>query len=141
MKMRFIQRFVILLAILVGINVSSSVANAKDPLFINLTTDESHRVTMSFMFGKGQLERGHSLTIFLNDRGVFVGSSASSAKLGDQQKMMTDLISKGASVLICQLCMKHYGIGEATLIKGVQIGNPELTGGALFRHDTKTLTW
>jgi hypothetical protein len=37
--------------------------------------------------------------------------------------------------------MKHYGIAEEDLLKGLEVGKPELTGGALFAPDTRTLTW
>lgn len=50
-------------------------------------------------------------------------------------------MSKGATVLICPMCMKHYGVKEADLLSGLKVGKPELTGGALFKDNTKTLTW
>jgi len=39
------------------------------------------------------------------------------------------------------MCMKHYGVKEADLLPGIKVGNPEVTGGALFKDNTKTLTW
>ncbi|AFL73393.1 hypothetical protein Thivi_1385 [Thiocystis violascens DSM 198] len=41
------------------------------PLFVNLTTDEGQRANMAIAFGGNQLERGHPLMVFLNDRGYF----------------------------------------------------------------------
>ncbi|MFB1490771.1 MULTISPECIES: DsrE family protein [unclassified Thiocapsa] len=112
-----------------------------DPLFINLTTDDPHRANMGITFGKNQLERGHPLTIFLNDKGVFIGAKANATTFGEHQEKLAAMIDKGALVLVCPLCMKHYGVAEADLISGAQVGNPELTGGALFKDDTQTLTW
>jgi hypothetical protein len=37
--------------------------------------------------------------------------------------------------------MKHYGVAKEDLIPGVKISNPEIAGGALFKDNTKTLTW
>jgi hypothetical protein len=37
--------------------------------------------------------------------------------------------------------MKHYGIGDTSMLQGIKTGNPEMTGTALFKADTKTLTW
>jgi hypothetical protein len=37
--------------------------------------------------------------------------------------------------------LEHYGAKEPDLLHGIQVGKPELTGGALFKDDTKTLTW
>jgi hypothetical protein len=51
---------------------------------------------MAITFGKNQLERGHPLTIFLNDKGVFIGSKVNSAKFAEQQKALGELMNKGA---------------------------------------------
>jgi sulfur relay (sulfurtransferase) complex TusBCD TusD component (DsrE family) len=116
-------------------------AGDTDPLFVNLTTDDSHRANMGISFGKNQLELGHPLTIFLNDKGVFIGSKVNSAKFAEQQKSLGELMSKGATILVCHMCMKHYGIKEADLLPGLKVSNPELSGGALFKDNTKALTW
>jgi hypothetical protein len=84
-------------------------------LFANLTSNDSHRANMAITFGGNQHERGHSLTIFLK--------------------------GKGATVFICPMCMKHYGVKKSDLLPGLKVGRPELTGGALFKDNTKTLTW
>ncbi len=47
----------------------------------------------------------------------------------------------GATVLICPMCSKHYGIVESNLLPGIKVGSPELTGGALFKDGTHALTW
>jgi sulfur relay (sulfurtransferase) complex TusBCD TusD component (DsrE family) len=134
------QLFVALTLIVAGIT-APVLAGGADPLFVNLTTDDAHRANMAITFGKGQLERGHPLTIFLNDKGVFIGSKTHAAKFADHQKALGELMSKGAVVLICPMCMKHYGVQEADVLPGVKVGNPELTGRALFKDNTKTLTW
>jgi len=128
-------------ALIMGCLSTSTLAGSTDPLFVNLTTDDSHRANMAITFGKGQLELGHPLTIFLNDKGVLIGSKANSAKFANHQKALGELMSKGATVLMCPMCMKHYGVKEADLLSGIRVGNPELTGGALFKDNTKTLTW
>jgi sulfur relay (sulfurtransferase) complex TusBCD TusD component (DsrE family) len=108
---------------------------------VNLTTDDAHRANMGISFGKNQLERGHPLTIFLNDKGVFIGSKANAAKFASQQKALSELMSKGATVIICPMCMQHYGVKEPDLLPGLKVGNPEIVGDALFKDNTKTLTW
>jgi sulfur relay (sulfurtransferase) complex TusBCD TusD component (DsrE family) len=128
-------------ALILGSITTPAFAGDADPLFVNLTTDDSHRANMGITFGKGQLERGHPLTIFLNDKGVLIGSKANSAKFADHQKALGELMTKGATVLVCPMCMKQYGVKESDLLPGLKVGNPELTGGALFKDKTKTLTW
>ncbi len=139
--MKFFLRMILALALVTGGIVHPTFAGNSDPLFVNLTTDDTHRANMGISFGKNQLEHGHPLTIFLNDKGVFIGSKENATKFADHQKALGELMSKGAVVLICPMCMKHYGVKEADLLPGLKVGNPELTGGALFKDNTKTLTW
>jgi sulfur relay (sulfurtransferase) complex TusBCD TusD component (DsrE family) len=140
--MKLVKPLLIVLALFLGgASVPTVIAGDTDPLFVNMTTDDTHRANMAITFGKHQLERGHPLTIFLNDKGVFVGSKAHASKYTDHQKVLSELMSKGATVIACPMCMEHYGVKETDLLPGIQVGKPELTGGALFKDDTKTLTW
>lgn len=111
------------------------------PLFVNMTTDESHRASMAIGFGQNQLLRGHGLTVFLNDKGVKVGSKANAAAFTGQQKMLKELLDKGATILVCPMCMKQYGVKEADLLPGLKISSPELTEKAVFAEGTRTLSW
>jgi len=129
------------LVLVLGSFAVPSVAAARDPLFINLTSDDPHRANMAITFGANQSGRGHPLTVFLNDKGVLVGSKANTSRYTEQQKKLADLMAKGATVLVCPMCMKHYGVAEADLLPGLKIGSPEATGAALFRDGTRTLTW
>jgi len=139
--MNIIKVLSMLLVVLVGLVAAPAFAEDKYPLFVNMTTDEPHRANMAVSFGLHQMERGHPLTIFLNDKGVFVGSKTNAGKFTEQQKVLVDVMSKGATVIACPMCMKHYGVTEADLLPGIKVGKPELTGEALFKDDTKTLSW
>lgn len=139
--MKVVMRLLVALALIVGHVTTPVFAGDTDPLFVNLTTEETHRANMGLVFGKNQFDRGHPLTIFLNDKAVFIGSKAHTTKFAEHQKVLTDLMAKGATVLICPMCMQHYGVKEADLLPSIKMGNPELTGGALFKDNTKTLTW
>lgn len=139
--MKLIAQWLLALALSIGCALPPALAGSTDPLFVNLTTDDSHRASMGLVFGKNQLERGHPLTVFLNDRGVLIGAKANAAKFADQQKILSDLMAKGATILICPMCMKHYGVAETDLLPGLKVGNPDLTGAAVFKDNTKSLTW
>lgn len=119
----------------------SVLAGANDPLFINLSTDELHRSTMAINFGKHHFANGHPLTIFLNDKAVMLGVKAGSSKFADQQQALSEVIAAGALVIMCPMCLKQAGFTEADLIAGVKIGSPKLTGDALFKDGTKTMSW
>ncbi len=116
-------------------------AAGSDPLFINLTSDDPHRVSMALSFGENQLKRGHPLAVFFNDRAVLVAAKAAAARFGAQQEHITLLLAAGATLLVCPMCMKHYGVTEADLLPGLVLGSPERTGAALFRANSRTLTW
>ena len=120
---------------------TEAMAGATDPLFVNLTTDDPHRAMMGIGFAQKQLERGHPVSIFFNDKGVHVISVKNAAAFGEHQKIVADLIAKGGQIIACPTCMKHFGIVEGDLVSGAVVGNPELTGEALFRDNAKTLTW
>ncbi len=91
-------------------------------------------------FSEKQFERGHPLTIFLDDKGVLVGSTANAAKYGDQQKALKEMMAEGVVVLICPLCMKRDGVKQADLVPGLKIGSQEVARAALFKEHMKTLS-
>lgn len=129
-----------LLVVLASLSLSAF-AGANDPLFINLTTDEMHRSSMAINFGKHHFANGHPLSIFLNDKGVILGVKAGSEKYAAQQKELTDIIANGGLVIMCPMCLKQAGFTEADLISGVKLGGPKITGDALFKDGTKTMSW
>jgi sulfur relay (sulfurtransferase) complex TusBCD TusD component (DsrE family) len=116
-------------------------SGANDPLFINLSTDEVGRSSMAINFGKHHFSNGHPLTIFLNDKAVILGVKAGSSKNAEQQYALSEVISAGALVIMCPMCLKQAGYSESDLIAGVKLGGPKLTGDALFKDGTKTMSW
>ena len=137
----FIKVFKLLVCTVLAALSLSAFAGANDPLFINLTTDDAHRSTMAINFGKHHSANGHPLSIFLNDKGVILGVKAGAEKYAAQQKELTEIISKGGLVIICPSCLKNAGYTEADLLPGIKIGSPKLTGDALFKDGTKTMSW
>jgi len=127
--------------LLFSLCANSAVELNKDPLFINLTSNESHRATMAIGFGKNQLIKGHPLVVFLNDKGVLMASAKNTSKFTAQQQMIQEIIKSGGTVYACPSCMKHYGVNEADLIPGIKISNPDLTEAALFTGNVRTLSW
>lgn len=135
------RRFLAIFALIGLLTALPAAADSPGSLFVNLTSDQDHRANMALNFSKNQLERGHPVTLFLNDRGVFVGAKSQAERFAGQQQALADLLAKGARVIVCPFCAKHYGIDPADLIDGAELGNPELTGGLLFKDNTRTLTW
>ncbi len=131
---------VLIITILFGLSLSSY-AGSNDPLFINLSTDDVHRSTMAINFGRHHFSNGHPLTIFLNDKAVMLGVKAGSSLFSAQQQALSDAIASGALVIMCPICLKQAGFSEADLISGIKIGGPKITGDALFKDGTKTMSW
>ncbi len=117
-----------LLAILATLSLSVT-AGPNDPLFVSLTSDEPHRATMALNLGGHMADAGHPLSVFLSD------------KYPAQQKMLLDIITKGGLVIMCPPCLRHYGFTEADLLPGIKLGGAKVTGEALFKPNTKTLSW
>lgn len=135
----------LVLALSLGIGILASPhaasAGANDPLFLNATTDDSHRSTMALMFASRQQERNHPVTVFLNDKGVLLAAKARSSDSKVQQDLLAKIMANGGTVYVCPMCLKHFGVPESDLIDGAKLGNPDLLGDALFRDNTRTLTW
>ncbi|OWS72126.1 DsrE/DsrF-like family protein [Polynucleobacter aenigmaticus] len=119
----------------------SAISGPNDPLFINLSTDDLNRSTMAINFGKHHSASGHPLTIFLNDKAVMLGVKTGASKHAEQQQALSEVISAGALVIMCPMCLKQAGYTESDLISGVKLGGPKITGEALFKDGTKTMSW
>jgi predicted peroxiredoxin len=96
---------------------------------------------LAINFSKHMSGRGHPLTIFFNDRGILVASKGSGERFKEQQAALAELAKAGATLLACAFCMKYYEIKETDLLEGIQVGNPQATGDALFLDNTKTVAW
>jgi len=121
---------------------TATFADDDDPLFVNLTTDETHRARMALVFASRQQQLGRPIVIFLNDRGVLLGSTKNSDKFKEHQQVLAAMIGKGADVLVCPMCMEHYGVNKADMFPGLKLSNPKIVGDALFDDDdTKALSW
>lgn len=139
--MKFISQLLLALALCVGAIAAPAFAGDKDPLFIGLSSDSSQRVSHVLHFSDLQISRGHPLTIWLNESGIFLASKKYAEKHSVHQKALAELVSKGATILVCQYCMKQLDVKESDLLPGFKPGNPDTVGGALFKDNTRTLTW
>ena len=131
----------VLLATCAMFSVVPVLAADSDPLFVNMTTDDAYRSTLAITVSTRMFEKGHPLTIFFNDRGILVASKQNADKFPDQQAALVKLAQAGATLLACPNCMKHYGIPEVDLVEGIKVGSAQITSDALFRDNTKTLSW
>lgn len=121
-------------------------APKNNPLFINMTTGDSWRGWMGLHFAHATLKMGHPVSVFLNMDAVKLAS-----KKGEQEKkpsmqrvprdIIADFIKDGGIVLMCGPCMQEFGLTQADLVEGVQMGRPGYTQGFIFAENARTLTW
>ncbi|MFX1480921.1 MAG: DsrE/DsrF/TusD sulfur relay family protein [Promethearchaeota archaeon] len=67
------------------------------------------------------LLEGHKANIFLVEDGIFVGKKNQDPSNYDNiGKWMKDVLSEGANVKACGVCMKARGISEDELLEGIE---------------------
>ncbi len=72
-------------------------------------------------FAYTALLEGHKINIFLVEDGIFVGKKNQAPMTYDNiGKWMTDIISEGANVKTCGVCMKARGLAEDELMEGIE---------------------
>ncbi|MFW9822783.1 MAG: DsrE/DsrF/TusD sulfur relay family protein [Candidatus Thorarchaeota archaeon] len=71
-------------------------------------------------FAYTALLEGHKVNIFLVEDGIFVGKKGQDPTSYDNLgKWMKDVISEGAVVKACAVCMKARGVMEEEFIEGI----------------------
>lgn len=115
-------------------------AGDKSPLFTSITSDKEHRTLMAIQFSLKMHEKGHPLTVYLNDAGVKLASKENKQYELFQSKL-EEAIKKGATVYICPMCMQEYKVEGSTLVTGVKLGNANLLEKAIFADDTRVISW
>jgi len=121
-------------------------AEEKAPFFYNITTDDSWTAGMAAGHANTAADRGHSVTVFLNVRGVHIadkntvqGTFGPAGKTPAQ--LLQLLIEKGHTVLVCGTCMKVAGVTENDLMDGAKVSTPDSTFGALTEKSAIVLSY
>jgi sulfur relay (sulfurtransferase) complex TusBCD TusD component (DsrE family) len=135
--------------LIVGFFLSAPLRAEEDKsqgLFINLTTLQTGPAGHAMHFAGTMMERGHPVTVFLNQNAVlFASKSAPQATFAMAGKtirdMMVELMEKGMKVIVCKMCTKMHGVDPADFIAGAELGNPELVASYLFDPKYKAISW
>ncbi len=138
--MKLLRPLVIMMVVLAGFG-QVTLAGSSDPLFVNLTTDDNHRANMAIAFSMEQLKHGHPVTIFINCQAIRIVNKANNKRYAMQQQKLTELVNKGGTVLACPVCEKFLKFTESDLIPGVKFATADSLTEALFKDNTKTLSW
>jgi tRNA 2-thiouridine synthesizing protein D len=72
-------------------------------------------------FAYTALLQEHKVNVFLVEDGIFVGMKKQNPAVYDNVgKWMMDVITEGANVKACSVCMKARGLSEEELIDGIE---------------------
>ena len=117
-----ISRVFRILATLAVISLPLSAIAAKEPIYINLATNDSVKVAMVLDAGRQYAEHGFPLVIYLNDKAILLGVETSSGSISKEQMAIKQAIANGATVIICPTCLEDHGFTRINLVKGVVLG-------------------
>lgn len=115
--------------------VSASTNLSKQPLFINLTSDQPRRVDSALRMALDSLNNGHPVIIYLSIDGVKLANKSS------PNTMLQKVIVKGGEVWVCPTSLKEAGFTSDNLIQGVELYNYQLLEKHFFDSDVKTLSY
>lgn len=99
-----------------------------NPLVYHLSSDEPWRAPVAISDATTLLKLGHNVTLLLSVEGVQIGVKNPHHYLGLNSLTgnVTDFISEGGNVIICEVCLKIAGYNNRDIIDGALIGNPEI---------------
>ena len=132
--------------LLILFDAASLTAAEKKTIFYNLTTDEAWTAGMALNQASKAIEHGYKVVVFLNVRGVLLASKAFHsdsfvASALSLQDMLQANMKEGAKVIVCPMCMKKVGLTQEDLIKGIEMGGPDVTLKAMTADDTVVISY
>jgi predicted peroxiredoxin len=117
----------------------SHYAYAKDqignPLVYHLSSDEPWRATVAISDATTMLRAGHNVTLLLSIEGVQIGVKHPHSYLGLDllTSNVTNFISDGGKVIICEVCLRIAGYNNTDIIDRAVIGKPEILSNLLSK--------
>lgn len=105
----------------------------KTKIVYHLSSDEPWRATIALLDSQTMLRMGYNVTLMLSIEGVQLGVKNSHQYLGLQPetKNVSDFISNGGTVIICEACLKIAGYNNTDIIDGSIIGSPKIMANLL----------
>jgi predicted peroxiredoxin len=122
-------------------------SDGKESLFVNLTSDEIHRVAMALTFAERvRTERDIPVTVFLNVDGARLADPEEPqpcyADGRTPQRMIRSFLEAGGTVVLCPMCMKNVaGLEADEILEGIVLGTPENTLDAMFAEGARVMSY
>ena len=145
--MRCMKKTVLTLIVLLFLLTTQSLlAGEKKTIFYNITSDDTWAAGMALGQANKALDSGYKVVIFLNVRGVYLASKSFNSDIAiassmSLQDMLKGAMKKGATAIICPMCMKKAGITQDDLIEGIVKGGPDVTLKAMTADDTVVISY
>ena len=107
--------------------------STKTRLVYHLSSDEPWRATIALLDSQTMLRMGYNVTLMLSIEGVQLGVKSPHHYLGLQPltRNVSDFISNGGNVIICEVCLKIAGYNNTDIIEGSIIGAPKIMANLL----------
>lgn len=145
-KLKLLVAAIVAAFTIVGAAGPATAGDDQAPMFYNITTDDAWAAGMALAQANVATARGHSVTVFLNVRGVYLANKdAMQGTFGPIDKTPADLlrslIEKGQKVLVCGTCMQVAGLPKESVIEGAAMASPDVTFGALEAPGTIVLSY
>jgi predicted peroxiredoxin len=105
----------------------------KTRLVYHLSSDEPWRATIALLDSQTMLKMGYNVTLMLSIEGVQLGVKSPHQYLGLQPltKNVSDFVSNGGNVIVCEVCLKIAGYNNTDIIEGSIIGSPKIMANLL----------
>ena len=117
-----ISRVFRMLATLAVISLPLSAFAAKEPIYINLATNDPAKVSMALDAGRQYSEKGYPIVIYLNDKAVVLGVEVKLGNASKEQEAIRQAIANGAKIIVCPSCLEDYGFTRNNLVQGAMLG-------------------
>ena len=117
-----ISKIIRMLTVLAFIALPLSALAIKEPIYINLATNDLGKVLMALDASRQYAEKGYPIVIYLNDKAVTLGVEVSSGGISKEQVAIKRAIANGATVIICPTCLEDQGFTRINLMQGVVLG-------------------
>ncbi len=137
--MKLLRLLAVLAIVLAGLGQAASAADS-EPLFVNLSTENTLKANMAIALSKEMLEQGHPVTLYINSQAVII-ADRSEPRYAVQQAKLAEFLRRGGTVLVCPVCDQVLHLDPRNLIPGVQFSTAGKVSQALFREHTRTLSW
>jgi predicted peroxiredoxin len=110
-------------------NSARTIAENADPIVYHLSSDDPWRASIALSDSTNLKSLGHNVTLMLSIEGVQVGvnNPHNFLALRNVINNVTDFISGGGKVVVCEICLEIAGYEKDDLIDGAILGTPEVS--------------